>query len=249
VRKNFSIFANEAITKRFGLIKLIAMKKFGLSLLLVLCGMAAVEAQEVKIERPQVNEVSMDVPKDYRPDDIKMKWDEQMRANLLTAIKYHNYHRAYGYATDAGQSYTLYNSQTVLPGLMALREAGGSMLFDISNRLSLGAGIYALKYDYNFGGIYNDAVMHVAADYDVAPWLTVGAYGQYAAFARRNAGNGSILMSPMVPSSAYGVRGTAMFNEVIGVQGSVGRELNPFTGKWRPVYGIAPVINVNALFK
>jgi len=225
------------------------MKKFGLSLWFLLCGMAAVQAQEVKIEMPPENKVAMDIPNNYQIYEINAKWDEQMRANLLTAIKFQNYRRAYEHEIDPGQSYTLYNSQTVLPALMTLREVGGSMRFDINNRLSLSSGIYAVKYDYNFGGIYNDAVIHAAADYSIASWLTVGAFGEYAAFSHQNAVNGSILMSPMVPVSTYGVRGTAMFNEFFGVQGSVGRELNPFTGKWRPVYGIAPVINVNALFK
>jgi hypothetical protein len=80
------------------------MKKFGLSLWFLLCGMAAVQAQEVKIEMPPENKVAMDIPNNYQIYEINAKWDEQMRANLLTAIKFQNYRRAYEHEIDPGQS-------------------------------------------------------------------------------------------------------------------------------------------------
>jgi len=151
--------------------------------------------------------------------------------------------------TDTGHSYTLFSRQTVLPGLMTIRDAGGSMDFRLSDRFNLTVGSYALKYQSNFGNVYNDGVAFMSAGYELLPWLTVGAYGQYSIFSGYNAQNGSLLLSPLVPATSFGTYGIVMFNEYIGVQGWAGKEFNPFTGKWKPVYGAAPVINFNALFK
>jgi hypothetical protein len=220
-----------------------------MGLLLGLCCAGVVRAQEIKVVQPPENRVIMDVPGDYRSDVMNMKWEGLLRANIVDAIRFHEYSNATGYEIDDERVYALFSSQTFLPGLMMTRKSGGSMLFRLNDRLSVSAGAYALKYRYAFGGTFNDGVVYAAADYRLLSWLAVGAYGQYSAFSKRNVEKGSILMSPLVPASAVGVRGTAMFNEVIGVQGAVGKELNPYNGRWQTVYGITPVINFNALFR
>jgi hypothetical protein len=209
----------------------------------------AVRAQEIKVDKPPEKRVTMDIPVDYRLDVENMKWEELLRANIVSAIRYQDYSNAMGYMLDDGRWYTLFNSQDFLPGLMTMRKAGGVMSFRPNSRLNVNAGVYALKYRYNFGSTYNDGVVHAAMNYRMLSWLTVGVYGRYSAFSKHNAVENSILMSPLVPASAVGVSGTAMFNEVIGVQGAVGKEFNPYNGKWQTVYGVAPVINFNALFK
>jgi hypothetical protein len=225
------------------------MKKLCMGLLLGLCYAGVVRAQEIEVVRPPESRVTTDVPGDYGMDVMTLRWEELLRANIVDAIRFYDYSNSAGYVIDDERAYTLFSSQTFLPGLMMARRSGGSMSFRLNDRLNVSAGAYALKYRYAFGGTYNDGVMHAAADYRLLSWLTVGAYGQYSTLSKRNAGKGSILMSPLVPASAFGVQGTAMFNEAIGVQGAVGKELNPFNGKWQTVFGIAPVINFNALFK
>jgi hypothetical protein len=215
-----------------------------------LCLSAALRAQETGVDRRPDSAVRIDISRDYRRDVLSLKWNELIQANILNSVRYENYYRAVDYAIDDDQSYTFFSSREVYPGLMTAREAGGGLFVPLNDRLRISAGVYALRYDFNFSGRpYYDGVIHVSADYDVTSWLTVGAHGQHAAFASENARRGAILPSPFVPVSGFGVHGTAMFNESFGIHGAIGREFDPQGHRWRPVYGIAPVINLNSLFK
>ncbi|MDR1407840.1 MAG: hypothetical protein LBJ23_07330 [Tannerella sp.] len=225
------------------------MKRLLMCLWFALCGVAVVHAQEIKINRPLENSVRMSIPEDYRQDAVMLEWEKQFRANILEAIAYETYFRSDSYEMGDEQSYALFNSRYVYPGVMMMHEAGGSMRFTRSNRFDLHMGAYAVKYNLFTGNTYLDAVFYLSTDYRLQPWLTVGVHGQHSMLSNRNAMKESMLPSPFVPVSGFGVHGTAMFNDVVGVQGAVGKEWDPYSGKWRTVYGIAPVINFNALFK
>ncbi|MDR1780376.1 MAG: hypothetical protein LBR50_06570 [Tannerella sp.] len=216
---------------------------------LVFSVLTASAQSEITVEKP-VSDVkpAFDIPTDYSQDLINLRWNELISSNILNEIRYAEYYNSYFGTIDSERAYTLYSSQNLVPGIMLRRDAGGNMLFQLNDRFILTTGAYALQYR-TLQGVYNDAVATMSVDYSPANWLTIGAWGQYSAFSRYNAMHGSMVMDPFVPSSAFGVSGTAMFNDAIGVQGIVGRQINPVTGKWKTVYGISPVINFNKLFK
>lgn len=172
------------------------------------------------------------------------------RNDPFKSIKFNGYNKMYTRPIYEKLYYSIYGNLDIAPGLYSMQTAGGEIAAQINRSFLVNFGAYGLKYDYNFGHQpYYDAVLHLDASYKVLPWLIVGAYGQYASFSRYNAKHGSILHSPMIPYSGYGVHATTMFTEVFGIQGTAGRELNPINGKWQPVYGISPVINLNKFFK
>lgn len=226
------------------------MKKVSIYLLLFF-SVLTVTAQEIKTEIGVENEIKkLEISEDLNFDLPKLKWDEQVKNDPLRALKFEGFNKMYTHSTDDALYYSLYGNLTIAPGLYTSQTAGGEIAAQINRSFLVNFGVYGLKYDYNFAPQpYYDAVLHLDASYKVLPWLTVGAYGQYAAFSRYNAKHGSMLPSPMVPYSGYGVYATTMFSEVFGIQSTVGREYNPFERKWQPVYGISPVINLNGLFK
>lgn len=226
------------------------MKK-GYIYLLLSFSVLTISAQEIKTDIGTENDIKrMEISEDLNFELPELKWDEQVKNDPFKSLKFEGFNKMYTHSVDDALYYSLYGNLTVAPGLYTSQTAGGEIAAQINRSFLVNFGAYGLKYDYNFAPQpYYDAVLHLNASYKVLPWLTVGAYGQYAAFSKYNAKHGSILPSPMVPRSAYGVHATTMFNEVIGIQGSVGKELNPFNGRWESVYGIAPVINLNRLFK
>jgi hypothetical protein len=172
------------------------------------------------------------------------------RNDPLKPLKFDGYNKMFTRPIYDKLNYSLYGRLDIAPGLYTSQTAGGEIAAQINRAFLVNFGAYGMKYDYNFGRQpYYDAVLYVDASYKVLPWLILGAYGQYAAFSEYNAKHGSILHSPMIPYSGYGVHATTMFTEVFGIQGAVGREFNPINRQWQPVYGISPVINLNGLFK
>lgn len=205
--------------------------------------------QEIINELPKNNQIELNIPNNYQLDAVYLGWDYQLRANTLNEFKLWNYQKMFQKEADEQLSFTVFSNSNIAPGLMMTRSVGADIQYLIGNNLIINAGAYAMKYNYNFGNTFTDAVVHTDANYILLPWLAVGAYGQYSALARYNAQHGSILMAPMVPTSNFGVTTTTMFTPAVGLQGAVGKELDPFTGQWKTVYGIAPVVNFNALFK
>jgi len=210
-----------------------------------------VSAQEnnTKIELED-NTKKLEISDDLNLELPKLNWDEQVKNDPLRPLKFEGFNKIYTHSVDEKLFYSLYGNLSIAPGLYTSQTAGGNIAVQINQSFLVNFGAYGLKYDHNFGfRPYYDAILHLNTSYQIFPWLTVGAYGQYAAFSRYNAQHGSMLHSPMVPYSGYGVHATTMFTEVFGIQGTVGQEYNPFNGKWQSVYGISPVINLNGLFK
>ena len=129
-------------------------------------------------------------------------------------------------------------------------KAGGGVQAHINESFLLQSGFYAMRYTHNFGHRpYYDGISFLMTSYQVNSWFTLGAYGRYSMGASHNAQHGSMLSSPFVPHTGYGVSATTMFNDIFGFYGTVGREFNPFEGKWRTVYDVSPIINLGKLFK
>lgn len=226
------------------------MQKTYIILLFLLCTFSTY-AQEVK----SVPEMRDTIPKLEISDGLNMtlpnfQLELDTRNDPFKPIKFDGYNKIYTHSIGDELYYSLYGNLNIAPGLYTSQTAGAEIGMQINRSFLVNFGAYGLKYDYNFGREpYYDAVLHLDASYKVLPWLIVGAYGQYASFSRYNAKHGSILHTPMIPYSGYGVHATTMFTEVFGIQGTAGRELNPINGKWQQVYGISPVINLNKFFK
>lgn len=211
----------------------------------------AVSAQEIKTEIEEKNEIQkLEISDDLNLELPKLNWDEQVKNDPFRSLKHEGFNKLNIHSVNDALYFSLYGNLTIAPGLYTSQTAGGEIAAQINRSFLVNFGAYGMKYDHNFARQpYYDAVIHLNASYQILPWLNVGAYGQYAAFSVYNAKHGSMLPSPMVPYSGYGVHATTMFTEVFGIHGAIGREYNPFQRQWQPVYGISPVINLNKLFK
>ncbi|MDR1102705.1 MAG: hypothetical protein LBL42_03005 [Tannerella sp.] len=220
------------------------MKKV-LTVLFMLACAGSVYAQEVVPAAPDSSREKTNPAGDTQLHVTDLKPDSRTTPEIhFPPVR--DYARIYegAFSTAVNSSYYLYRTDEVMPGLMFSQRLDAGLSLPVNEALSINAGVYAMKYLFNFGpGPQYTGGVHLQADYRLAPWLTVGAYGQYVA------GQKSMLPPPFVPQSVVGVTGTAMFNRTFGVTGAVGKAFDPWTGRWRPVYGIAPVINLNSLFK
>ncbi|MDR1676366.1 MAG: hypothetical protein LBR86_07865 [Tannerella sp.] len=222
-----------------------------LSVLFLLAYAGIADAQEVTPAVPD-SPKKADTADDMQLRIAELKPDDRSNAGIHLLPAYRDYARIYegAFSTNDRLSYRLYGTENILPGLMFIQRQGADLSLPVNEALSIHAGGYLMKYGYNFGyRPYYSGVLHLRADYRLTPWLTVGAYGQYVPLEQYNARQGSMLPSPFVPASSFGVTGTAMFNRTFGVNGTLGKEYDPRNGQWRTVYGIAPVINLNSLFK
>lgn len=144
----------------------------------------------------------------------------------------------------------LFHSRHVWPGIMVMNTAGGTGAYRPEGLpVSLSGTMHALKYSNIGGRVYSDAIFRADISVQATPWLGFSAYGQYSALAAHNARMGSYFMPSFVPTSAFGVTSTVMFNKNFGVMGGVGREFNPHRGKWENTYMVSPVIDITRLFK
>lgn len=196
------------------------------------------------------------LPEMERKSEIKMTLDlpddqwESSRYPLLSTMNLSDYLNVTSYPVDQKLRFLLYNSRELSPGVSDVYKAGGGVQAHINESFLLQSGFYAMRYTHNFGyRPYYDGVGYLMASYQVNTWLTVGAYGRYSMGADYNARHGSMLPSPFVPNTGYGISATTMFNEIFGLYGTVGREFDPFEGKWKTVYDVSPVINLYKLFK
>lgn len=195
-------------------------------------------------------------PEMEKEREIKMKLNlpdhrwESSRYPLLSTMNLSDYLNVTSYPVDQKLRLLLYNSRELSPGMSNVYKAGGAVQAHINESFLLQSGFYAMRYTHNFGQRpYYDGVSYLMASYQVNSWLTIGAYGRYSMGANYNAQHGSMLLSPFVPQTGYGVSATAMFNNIFGIYGTVCREFDPFEGKWKTVYDISPVIDLYKLFK
>lgn len=233
------------------------MQKTYVILLLLFCTFSiyAQEVQEVKpgiIMKDTISKMEISDGLNLEMPNFQLELDT--RNDPFKPLKFDGYNKMYTRSIDDELYYSLYGNLNIAPGLYTSQTAGAEIGMEINRSFLVNFGAYGMKYSHNFGSVFgsgpfNEAVLHADASYKVLPWLIMGVHGQYAAFSRYNAKHGSILHSPMVPYSGYGVHATTMFTEVFGIHSSVGREYNPFNKQWQPVYGISPVINLNGLFK
>jgi hypothetical protein len=226
------------------------MKKIWSVLLLLACAGVAC-AQEVT-PVPGDSREKVGVAGDMQSRITDLRLDDRSNAGISVLPAYQDYAQIYkgAFSTANRMSYFLYRTENVWPRLMYFQRQGAGLSLSVNEALTIQAGGYLMKYGYNFGyRPYYTGVLHLQADYQAAPWLTVGVYGQQALWGKYNAQQGSILPSPFVPASSVGVTGTAMFNRTFGVSGTLGKEYDPRSGKWYTIHGIAPVINLNSLFK
>lgn len=194
-----------------------------------------------EMERKREIKMTLDLPAD--------RW-ESSRYPLLSTMNLSDYLNVTSYPVDQKLRLLLYNSRELSPGMSDVYKAGGAVQAHINESFLLQSGFYAMRYTHNFGHRpYYDGVSYLMASYQVNSWLTVGAYGRYSLGANYNAQHGSMLLSPFVPQTGYGVSATAMFNKIFGIYGTVCREFDPFEGKWKTVYDISPVIDLYKLFK
>ncbi|MDO4702374.1 hypothetical protein [Tannerella sp.] len=215
--------------------------------------LAAAHAQE---HETKLNLRAPVLPEMERKSEIKMKLDqdgarwESSYYDLLSTMNIADYLNVRSYPVDQKVRFLLYNKRELSPGVSDVYKAGGAVQAHINESFLLQSGFYAMRYTHNFGHRpYYDGVSYLMASYQVSSWLTVGAYGRYSMGADYNARHGSMLPSPFVPHTGYGISATTMFNEIFGLYGTVGREFDPFEGKWKTVYDVSPVINLYKLFK
>jgi hypothetical protein len=220
--------------------------KRGLSILFLLACTGVAGAQEVAPAPDNKEKSGAAGDMQLRITESELRLDDRANAGLHVLPVYRDYARIYEgvFSTNDRLSYKLYHTEEVSPGLMFIQHQGAGLSFWASEALSIRADGALMKYGHNFGyKPYYGGLFRFQADYQAAPWLTVGVYGQ------RVLAEQSMLPAPFVPANGVGLTGTAMFNRTFGVSGALGKEYNPRDGKWHTVYGIAPVINLNSLFK
>ena len=194
-----------------------------------------------EMERKREIKMTLDLPAD--------RW-ESSRYPLLSTMNLSDYLNVTSYPVDRKLRLFLYNRRELSPGVSDVYKAGGAIQAHINESFLLQSGFYAMRYTHNFGyRPYYDGISFLMTSYQVNSWFTLGAYGRYSMGASHNAQHGSMLSSPFVPHTGYGVSATTMFNDIFGFYGTVGREFNPFEGKWRTVYDVSPIINLGKLFK
>lgn len=234
------------------------MQKIYTAIFTLLCCICHTYAQEVQLGTKSKDTIpQMEISDGLNLNMPNFQWEQQIKIKndpFYSLKKINGYNDMYTHSVDDVLYYSLYSDLHVAPGLYTTQTAGAGIGVQINRSFLVNFGAYGMKHSHNFGGNigagpFNEAVLYIDASYKVLPWLIVGAYGQYAALSIRNAERGSILPSPIIPYSAYGIHATTMFTETFGIQGLVGKEFNPIQGKWQPVYGIAPVINLDNFFK
>ena len=227
------------------------MKIKWICLLLVL-SLSSVYAQDnvdkLGLKEPAKSE-TVDEPLKMNLKMPDFRW-EAWKYNMLQTSHRVDYNDIITTPIEESLYYSLYSSWEVAPGMFNIRQAGGEIGMRINKSFLINTGLYAMKYDFNFGTRpYYDGVAYLSVSYNINSWLSIGAYGQYSAGEKYNARHNAMLPTPFVPHSAYGISATTMFNKTFGLQGGVGKEFDPFTGQWHFNYGVAPVINLNTLFK
>lgn len=138
--------------------------------------------------------------------------------------------------------YSISGSSDFWPGITVINNASFN-LHNVYDRFIFTAGTDLWRYD-NLGRPFTDVTFHGDVAYEVLPWLTLGAYGQYSLFSKQNVEDGSALHMPMIPFTGYGVYSKVMFNSTFGIEGGVGRQFNPIRNKWEATYGVGPVIEL-----
>ena len=136
--------------------------------------------------------------------------------------------------------YSISGANEYWPGITVINNASFN-LHSVYDRLIFTVGTDLWRYD-NLGRPFTDVTFHGDVAYEVLPWLTLGAYGQYSLFSKQNVKDGSALHMPMIPFTGYGVHSKVMFNSTFGIEGGVGRQFNPIKNKWESTYGVGPVI-------
>lgn len=194
-----------------------------------------------EMEKEREIKMTLDLPAD--------RW-ESSHYRLLSTMNLSDDFHVTSYPVDRKLRLFLYNRRELSPGVSDVYKAGGGVQAHINESFLLQSGFYAMRYTHNFGyRPYYDGISFLMTSYQVNSWFTLGAYGRYSMGASHNAQHGSMLSSPFVPHTGYGVSATTMFNDIFGFYGTVGREFNPFEGKWRTVYDVSPIINLGKLFK
>jgi hypothetical protein len=226
------------------------MKKMYVLLFLFFCAFAA-SAQDTGTESGIKNDIGkLEMYEDFKPELPRLNWDDQVKNDPFRLLKQERFNKFDIHSVDDAFYYSFYGNLTIAPGLYTAQTAGAGIAAQINRSFLVNFGAYGMKYDFNWGHQpYYDAVLHVDASFKVLPWLIAGDYGQFSALSRYNAKQGSMLPSPMIPYSGYGVHATTMFTDIFGIHGSVEKVYDPFNNQWKPVYGISPVINLNKLFK
>lgn len=229
-----------------------------ISLLLVpfcLQGQTDIKNPEMKLSPVKKDTFSLTGPID-RKDIPRSVANPDYQFNPKTGTYYMAPVSLTGYAASSLDSlrndfyYKLFRSQEVWPGITVINSSGGRVFYQPKDQpLSFSTAMYLLQYNNLFGRVFNDAVVQTDVSLQATPWLSFSAYGQYAAFAKENARKGSYFMPPMIPTTAFGVGSTVMFNKNIGIMGGVGRQFNPNNGKWETTYMFSPVVNITHLFK
>lgn len=132
-----------------------------------------------------------------------------------------------------------YGTHTTINGLMDMRSVG------IGKRISSGpffldGGTRLTQVGSSFGGTFTRPSINGNLGIAVTEWLTVGGYGQFT-------GTNYHDMLPItvteMPQNRFGGFAEFKINSHISIHFNYGRELNPFTGKWKDTWEIYPIIH------
>lgn len=145
-------------------------------------------------------------------------------------------------------SFSVIGKKEVWIGITTINSA----LFDLNYDIGLfnfNAGTALWKMD-GTRRPHNDISFYANAAFNPTPWFTLGAYGQYSVMSKDNFRKHRFVLPPeMIPYTSYGVSSKVMFNSNFGIEGSLGRQLNPMKRRWEPTFSIGPTFDFTKIRK
>lgn len=116
--------------------------------------------------------------------------------------------------------------------------------YKVADNFTVTAGTYISGYSIQErfrSKSYNDAGINSTLKYSINDRISIHAFGQYSAFARKNKFDSSGSHQGLFPQTYYGGAFEYKVTDRFGIMGGMNRELNPMTGKWKNVPFVVPV--------
>lgn len=127
-------------------------------------------------------------------------------------------------------------------GITTIRKVSAGLSYEYKDLyITASAGLY--KYDY-LKKSYDDISISATILYQVNRNVEIGGYGNYSVLSKYNSKKGTMLPSNMVPYTSYGVYGKVFFTKYLGIEGTIGKEYNPYSGRWEQTHSVGPSIRI-----
>ncbi|MDU1905453.1 MAG: hypothetical protein E6772_11770 [Dysgonomonas sp.] len=150
----------------------------------------------------------------------------------------------YSYSTRYGLSDGSWldtrSRHSTFPVLGSISDINARYNYNVTDNFTVSAGTYISKYRLGYNS-YNDAGINTSLRYNINDRISIHAFGQYSAFARKHKLDSNGPYEGMFPQTHFGGAFEYKITDRFGLMGGMKRELNPMTGKWNNTPFIVPV--------